>query len=159
MIEKIPKKPGVYLLLVNVMRNIDIKTRIKLFRIPRGYYVYIGSARSKYGLYNRVKRYLYPSSRRFWHIDYLISSCFVELVGIIYREIDNRDFDWETYLARTLRSKMQFINEFGCSDKKWNTSHLYKCGDSVDECLEKLLFLKNELFEYVLLNHLVYKPL
>lgn len=159
LIEKIPSKPGVYLLIINVKTDVEVKTRNRLFKIPKGYYVYIGSAKNTGGLYSRVKRYFSPIRNKFWHIDYLVSKPGVELVGLIYREISDRGYDWESYLAEKIRSNMQFIKGFGCSDKKWNTSHLYKCGDYIEECLFKLMFLRKDLFKYILLNHLVYKPL
>lgn len=155
----IPREPGVYLLLLKVSRDIVIKTRSKVFNISRGYYVYIGSARCRGGLYSRLNRYMSSIGKKFWHIDYLVSNTCVKVVGIMYRELSVDKSDWETYLAVRLKERFSCIKNFGCSDKIWNTSHLYKCGETVSDCLEKLSFLRRESFKYVSLDQLVYKPL
>jgi len=156
---RIPRVKGVYLLLLKLNDSVNVRTRSRLFKIPKGFYVYIGSAMNRGGLYSRLKRYVLKKSKCFWHIDYLLRDPGVELIGFMYKTVSGNSFDWETYLAKLLGDRFEYINGFGCSDKRWNRSHLYRCGYFLEECLEKIFFLLEMSFEYISIDQLIYKPL
>ncbi len=62
---------GVYQLLVEISRSSVLEIgKIGLVELPRGAYLYTGSARR--GLYARLSRHLRHEKKLRWHIDYLL---------------------------------------------------------------------------------------
>ena len=136
--KNLPKKPGVYLLVLEVKQDIEVYTRRKKFYVPRGVYVYVGSAKGSGGLYARVKRHLSNVKRLFWHIDYLLENNNVAVKRVFYKVIEDNGKDYESLLARCLVEKLKPIPNFGCSDKPGDYSHLFKCGRDLEECINRL---------------------
>lgn len=68
----LPALPGTYALLLYLPRAARLQVgRLGTFDFPRGYYVYVGSARGAGGLRPRVLRHWRDAKRIHWHIDYL----------------------------------------------------------------------------------------
>ncbi len=70
---------GAYCLLIRLRRPQTIAVgRLGVFRFPRGYYAYCGSALG--GLRPRLRRHLRKDKPLHWHVDYLLASPQAELV-------------------------------------------------------------------------------
>jgi Uri superfamily endonuclease len=70
--EHLPPARGTYALLLYVPRATRLQIgKLGAFDFPRGYYVYVGSARGAGGLRARVMRHWRGGARWHWHIDYL----------------------------------------------------------------------------------------
>ncbi len=125
---------GVYVLLIYVSNDTYLNVGALghlLFR--RGFYAYVGSAQN--GLGKRLKRYFQGVKKKFWHIDYLISSKAVSLVGAFYKDAGK---DEECKSARELGRVGFYVKGFGCSDCSCE-SHLFLFEDAAtieDLCLK-----------------------
>ncbi|MEW5720505.1 MAG: GIY-YIG nuclease family protein [Chloroflexota bacterium] len=65
------KVRGTYALVLYLPRAQTVRVgKLGVFKFPRGYYIYVGSALN--GLAQRIARHLRPDKKRFWHIDYLL---------------------------------------------------------------------------------------
>lgn len=148
-IKLLPEKPGIYLLIIHVERDLKIKTRGRKFNISPGFYIYVGSARGIRGLYSRIKRHLSRDKKLFWHIDYLLINKHVMVKEIFYKVVEKQDTDYESIIALHLAKKLRPVPGFGCSDKPWDISHLFKCGDYIKECLSKINDMLNRDFKYI----------
>jgi len=123
-----------------------LKTRGgRVFAIPRGVYLYVGSARGFGGLKARVARHLRAVKKVHWHVDYLLASRSVCVEAVFYKYVENPNVDYEREAARILIKHYDYIPGFGCSDKKSDISHLYKCGASTASCYEKTSKLLGDL--------------
>jgi sugar fermentation stimulation protein A len=60
---------GSYLIILNLKRGRNIETRGGVYHCPKGYYIYVGSARES--LSKRIERHRRKRKNLFWHIDYL----------------------------------------------------------------------------------------
>lgn len=68
----LPPQPGTYALLLYLPRATHLQIgKLGAFDFPRGYYVYVGSARGAGGLRARVMRHWRDTKKNHWHIDYL----------------------------------------------------------------------------------------
>lgn len=118
----IPNKPGIYALILNLDRDVQIITRgLRKFNLSKGYYVYVGSA--IIGLKNRIFRYLRINYvKKFWHIDYLLE--YAKIMYVIYSITNGREF--ESILSNELLelNYLKPIPKFGCSDTK-DYTHLF----------------------------------
>jgi sugar fermentation stimulation protein A len=66
-----PNNRGTYALVVFLPRPQTIGVgALGIFKFPRGYYVYIGSALN--GLSARIARHKRREKKRFWHVDYFL---------------------------------------------------------------------------------------
>lgn len=78
--ERNPQPPHTYQLLIQVSTPREICVgRLGIVPFSAGYYVYTGSARRH--LEARVTRHLSPVKTLHWHIDYLLTSSGVQVVG------------------------------------------------------------------------------
>lgn len=125
LLKHIPERGGIYLLFIRVKKSIDVETRGKFFYIREGIYVYVGSARGPGGLRARLKRHMRISKKLFWHIDYLLSSNYAELIRICFHVVEE---DIESIVASELTKTCSPIIGFGSSDKRRDLSHLFYCG-------------------------------
>jgi len=105
---------GTYQLLIHLPQATRIIVGQKgVFRFPKGYYIYTGSAKN--GLKARVERHLRQEKRRFWHIDYLLEHASVRRVFLF------EDKSKECSLAQSVldmpRAKI-IVPGFGASDCK-----------------------------------------
>ena len=126
------------MLLIKVEEDTVIETRGgRIFYIPRGTYLYVGSAKGPGGLRARIKRHLRRHGKRlFWHIDYLLNTGKADVEKIYYRVVEEKDVDYETIISRKLAMELDYIPGFGCSDKRGDQSHLFKCVNKLEKCLE-----------------------
>lgn len=72
--EHLPSLPGTYALLL----RLDHTTRVQvgalgMFHFPRGWYIYVGSARGAGGLGARLRHHWRIALRAHWHLDFLRS--------------------------------------------------------------------------------------
>ena len=109
----VKRQNGIYQLLIYLSESAYITIGKKgIFRFPRGYYVYTGSAKS--GLKARVKRHLRKKKKHFWHIDYLLDHASVKQVFLFP---DGR-LD-ECSLSRKVLKRSEaevIVPKFGASD-------------------------------------------
>ena len=119
---------GIYTLVIkNQKDQYLIIGKLGNFFFPQGLYVYIGSAlgKSATNLENRLQRHLSKLKRRFWHIDFFLSSESVEIIAIYFAITSEKR---ECQLASSIISKdsgIIIIPRFGASDCKNNCkSHL-----------------------------------
>lgn len=105
--------------------------RLGILDFTRGFYVYFGSA--KKNIIPRIKRHLLNNKKKFWHIDYFLSS-----KGVQIREIWTSPKEQECQMAqRFLERGYPYIEKFGSSDCRcW--SHLFFAD-------KKLTIIKNLL--------------
>lgn len=116
------KVPGTYLLLLWLEGDKEIAIgRLGNLLFPRGYYLYVGSARGPGGLQSRLAHHCQRGNHPRWHIDYLRGHA--NLVEIWAAESDER---WECLWAQKLArlSKAYPIPRFGSSDCRC-PSHLF----------------------------------
>ncbi|MCD6196655.1 MAG: GIY-YIG nuclease family protein [Staphylothermus sp.] len=154
--EYIPSLPGYYLLIFRIYKKLTIITRgNKVFSLNPGIYVYIGSAYGPGGLRSRIIRHLRRNKKVFWHVDYLTTNKYVELVGFVIITItSNKTIDLENLLSKKIQKHLEPILGFGCSDKRKDKSHLYYCMKNFPDCLriidEILSSIKNIGIEYTI---------
>lgn len=110
---------GGYLLVLEASRSLPIQVgSLGLIAFPKGYYVYVGSARAN--LAKRMERHLRRRKQFHWHIDYLrdrVDSC----TALPVRSSDDLEHDMATALGRMADWT---IPRFGSSDCKCPT-HLF----------------------------------
>ena len=116
------KGPGTYLLLLRLEDDREIAIgRLRSLLFPRGYYLYIGSARGPGGLRARLARHCRRGKHPRWHIDYLRGHA--NLIEIWTVESDEPlECLWAQKLARL--SPARAIPHFGSSDCRC-PSHLF----------------------------------
>jgi Uri superfamily endonuclease len=115
---------GIYALEISVKKSVLVKVgKLGVLNFDKGLYVYVGSAQSSLG--KRVERHLRRQKKRFWHIDYLLSSGHVKIAGVSLKSgAKSEECRFAVELARCSLP----IVGFGCSDCKC-VSHLYKVHD------------------------------
>ncbi len=70
--DDLPPLPGTYLLLLRLDHTAEIQVgKLGNFRFPRGWYVYVGSARGAGGLPARLRRHWRGAAPAHWHVDFL----------------------------------------------------------------------------------------
>jgi Uri superfamily endonuclease len=127
--EPIPPLPGTYALLIRVAEPIEITPgRLGTFRLARGWYVYVGSARGPGGLAARVGRHLRPASQKRlrWHIDYLTAQVPVSQVVWVMGS-ERKECVWARRLL-ALPGASASIPRFGAADCAC-PAHLIRLGD------------------------------
>jgi Uri superfamily endonuclease len=74
---------GIYLLLININKNIDITIgRLNKIRFSKNKYIYVGSAQKN--LEQRIKRHF--RKNKFWHIDYLLVNKAAKIEEVFYKK-------------------------------------------------------------------------
>lgn len=122
---------GCYCLIISLDETSKIKIgKIGKIKFQKGHYVYVGSAMNS--LESRLKRHLKEEKKLHWHIDYLLKEAKVS--DIIY----NEDKKVECDISKYLKTKADYIKDFGCSDCECE-SHLYyfKNRNEAIECVKK----------------------
>jgi Uri superfamily endonuclease len=67
------RSPGTYILVISLERPHIIEIgRQGRFRLPAGFYLYVGSALGPGGLAARLERHLRADKHIHWHVDYLL---------------------------------------------------------------------------------------
>jgi Uri superfamily endonuclease len=116
---------GVYILLINVTKNMQIRAgSLGRIRFDKGLYAYVGSAQN--GLERRIGRHLSKKKGNFWHIDYLLGSRFAGVKEVLYRKSGRLE---ECRTAGSLAGTCTPVPGFGCSDCKCR-SHLFRIRDA-----------------------------
>lgn|GEM_PF-382079 len=124
----LPTSPGVYVLVLEVPQDVKLCTKSgKTFSICRGLYLYVGSAMR--GLRARILRYLEKSTRKHWHIDYLLDYALLRM--IVYSVVtQNYSVRPECALSREIARSCNVtpVPGFGCTDiRKFGVvSNLYR---------------------------------
>ncbi|MEM4676309.1 MAG: GIY-YIG nuclease family protein [Candidatus Korarchaeota archaeon] len=129
----IPKKPGTYLLLLEVSHPMTLRVGClgNVF-FNNSNHLYVGSALGKSGLRARISRHLHNKKKIFWHIDYLLQHARVKAVYFI---VSNQKL--ECKIARALITRgIEFVEGFGSSDCNCE-SHLFVISNVRD--IEKIL--------------------
>lgn len=136
---------GVYTLIISLAEKNVIRTRKNAFTVPRGLYVYVGSAMGPYSrsLEKRILRHLRKHKTSFWHIDYLLKKKTADVKAVLYSPSKKK---LECSLASQYEKSQSVwipINGFGCSDCKCR-GHLFLAMGEVN--LESVL--KNTVNAY-----------
>jgi Uri superfamily endonuclease len=111
---------GVYSLLIELEegRAIELKRGV-CWRLPKGYYVYTGSAlgRGSTSLEKRLERHLSVNKKTYWHIDRLLDGS-ARVVRAVYAEAATRmECKLNQKISSLLRAKA--VKGFGSSDCKY----------------------------------------
>ena len=117
---------GIYTLIIFLAEKKVIRTRKKNFTVPRGLYVYVGSAMGPYAksLEKRILRHLRKRKTSFWHVDYLLKKKTAGIKAILYSPSKKK---LECSLASQFEKTQDIwipIDGFGCSDCKCH-GHLF----------------------------------
>lgn len=110
---ELKSQKGTYLLIFRLKENLLIRTKSgREFNLPKGVYIYVGSAFGSGGIKARVGRHLKRNKKLHWHIDYITTSQGFEPIGVIpfYGK------RWECKLARFLGKFLKTIEGFGSTD-------------------------------------------
>jgi len=141
----IPKKPGIYTLVIEVTQQIKREIgKLGCHILPKGFYTYTGSAiglRSM-NLKVRVKRHLELKKKRHWHIDYLLNSEAASVRAVVYLVTNSK-------IECQIAKKMKELNEaniiikgFGSSDcHEGCKSHLHYFDINFEELLVSVIKL------------------
>ncbi|MET0066704.1 MAG: GIY-YIG nuclease family protein [Candidatus Thiodiazotropha sp.] len=118
-----PKAPGTYVLVLHCPSKQTLRIgRLGTHTLPRGWYLYVGSAFGPGGVAARCAHHRRISPRPRWHIDYLRAGS--RLVEIWYsHDPQHREHAWAELLAEHL-SLEQPVSGFGASDCDCG-SHLF----------------------------------
>lgn len=119
----IPAASGTYALLLSCPRARTLRIgRLGDHRVPRGWYIYVGSAFGPGGLQSRCRRHLRPLNRRHWHIDYLRPAAF--LTGLWFTtDPVPREHQWSEMIVDLPGASVP-VPGFGSSDCRCR-SHLF----------------------------------
>ena len=106
-----------YQLFINLSEVINIQIgRLGIFRIPKGMYVYTGSARRN--MDKRIARHLSRNKNLHWHIDYFLANEQTKIIKVTKSELRECDLNTD------VKGKI-IVEGFGNSDCKENCkSHL-----------------------------------
>ncbi|MEM1561877.1 MAG: GIY-YIG nuclease family protein [Candidatus Bathyarchaeia archaeon] len=118
---------GVYILVISVRetRRVNVGS-LGTLTFKRGLYVYVGSAQNN--LEKRIERHFKRHKRVFWHIDYLLSDEYAEIINVLFKESLKSE---ECRMARVLSSLYEPVVGFGSSDCKC-PSHLFRINSKED---------------------------
>ncbi|MGR3311583.1 MAG: GIY-YIG nuclease family protein [Candidatus Brocadiales bacterium] len=134
---------GVYNLLIRLEKDCSLKVgRLGIFRFPKGYYVYTGSAQNN--MDKRIARHLTQRKKMHWHIDYLLKVA--EIIKVVkYTGLKRDECRINKEIGKHPDAKI-IVRGFGSSDCRCRT-HLYSFLSK--RCIENVLqnlspFHKNE---------------
>ncbi len=121
----LPAQPGTYALLLRLRHPVRVQVgRLGQFEFPRGWYIYVGSARGAGGLRARARHHWQSTARPHWHLDFLRGVA--RPVKIAWQNgAARRECRWARNLATRLDARM-IVPKFGASDCHCPT-HLYYC--------------------------------
>ncbi len=133
---------GVYLLIIEITKPLTIAIRNTGYKLEPGYYIYVGSAWGSGGLKSRIARHIKKDKKIHWHIDKITSTPFTAVKTICL--LPGAPAHYESSIASTLLTKLDFIPGFGSSDKREDTSHLFICR-TYSKCLETIRSLEKTI--------------
>ena len=119
----LPPRPGTYALLLQLDKPASIRVgRLCRFKFPRGWYLYVGSARGAGGLRARVRHHWQSTTRLHWHIDFLRRVA--RPVQVRWQVgATRRECEWAAAIGAQPEARMVAF-KFGASDCNCPT-HLY----------------------------------
>lgn len=110
----LPAAGGTYALLLYLSRAAHLQIgKLGAFDFPRGYYVYVGSARGAGGLRARLTRHRRGTKKLHWHIDYLRTAARPCRVWYSTRERDD-ECAWAAMIQG--KNPRIIVPRFGASD-------------------------------------------
>jgi Uri superfamily endonuclease len=111
----LPDQAGTYALILKLPHTAAITVgRLGRFQFPRGWYVYVGSARGPGGLAARVSRHLRFPKPLHWHVDYLRTAAWpVEVWHAVGSQ--KRECAWACALVGLCGASVP-VPRFGASD-------------------------------------------
>jgi len=103
---------GLYFLLIRLQESYELKIAGKEVNVPRGYYIYTGSAQKN--LASRIERHCRKEKKKHWHIDYLLE--FAEVIDV--KILPNVPREKEDVYAEKWLALADFVpvRKFGASD-------------------------------------------
>ncbi|RLI32605.1 GIY-YIG nuclease family protein [Candidatus Bathyarchaeota archaeon] len=135
---------GCYILILNLRKNCRLKVgSLGFLSFKKGYYCYIGSALGKnISIEKRVKRHKKIAKEKHgklrWHIDYLLTYKYTELLGSMFIPSRSRIECKVSKIVESLADKV--VQGFGSSDCKLGCKgHLYYFKHKPLRTLTKLL--------------------
>ena len=144
--EKVPREPGVYILVIHVRRTITVKTGRRVFMLRPGYYLYVGSARGPGGLHARVARHARREKKVWWHIDRVTVSPHSQILRVLCLAARELPALSESIVSNCLAGKgLAPIPGFGSSDDPLAASHFFytsRLGEALaasTSCLRRLV--------------------
>ena len=110
-----PPDRGAYLLVVRLDVESDATIgRLGRFQLPKGYYVYCGSAMN--GLAARIARHQRQAKKLHWHIDYLLALPAARLLAAVpYPSASRRECELSRLVQRQPGATLA-VAGFGSSD-------------------------------------------
>ncbi len=94
---------------------------LRTFSLHAGLYCYLGSAMGSGGLVTRLRRHSSESTRKHWHIDYLVPH--VKQAGaLVVQSADHLECRWASW---AIRFGAECVTGFGASDCKCS-GHLFR---------------------------------
>lgn len=126
-----------YLCIIELARDIQVSVCGKTIKINPGTYIYVGSSRRPGLALARILRHLSRVKRIHWHIDYITTNEYSNIIGFILVRSSVEDCE-KQLTDLLLKNQFPFIKGFGASDKHVEPSHLFKCSLVEDECIEHL---------------------
>jgi Uri superfamily endonuclease len=106
------------------------------YPVPRGWYIYVGSAFGPGGLRARCRRHLRRQRRRHWHIDYLRAAVSLKDIWFTADSMP-REHHWAAIIAGLAGARAP-IPRFGSSDCLCS-SHLFHFSSKPSLALLRLL--------------------
>ena len=142
-VSKIPKKPGIYTLIISVIQPLRRKIgKLGYHTFPKGIYTYTGSAIGvkSSNLKSRVGRHLNARKKKHWHIDYLLSSSNTRICGVIFLETEKKlECELSQKLAE-INGVKKIVEGFGASDcHKGCKTHLHQFDVSQEGLTSKIV--------------------
>jgi Uri superfamily endonuclease len=120
---EIPDTGGTYALLLACPQSRKLRIgRLGDYTIPRGWYIYVGSAFGPGGLKSRCLRHLHALRRLHWHIDYLRPAASLQEIWITPDAVP-REHLWAETIAAWPGAGIP-VPRFGASDCRCR-SHLF----------------------------------
>ena len=126
---------GIYTLIMFLPKEPYLNVgKLGVFRFPRGYYAYTGSALGvgTSGLRGRVSRHLRKEKRKFWHIDFLLAHENTTLTGVVAAQTSTKlECKMNRHIKENGEAKIP-VPGFGASDCKQSCdSHLLRFNEDV----------------------------
>ena len=127
----IPACKGAYILILRLRDPLRIRVgSLGVVEFDRGYYAYVGSAMGPGGVRARLCRHIRGREARRWHIDYLR-----EHADVAYYLYTCEGPPERVIAERCRRLLEPGPRGFGSSDDPVNSTHLFSCPISLEECL------------------------
>ncbi|WP_417827964.1 GIY-YIG nuclease family protein [Thalassospira sp.] len=123
-LRQLPKTAGAYVLVIALEADLTLQNKRFAGKIlPKGTYLYCGSANGPGGIAARVRRHCKQDKKPHWHVDELTSNGAGRVVSVLV--VPGGD---ECELRQTLQGQGNDVGElyFGSSDCMKCSSHLLK---------------------------------